>query len=184
MSAHKCAFLTGGPFSRGSATAPPSAVPAPTSSTLVKPGAGFFTPSAQDALVANYGMITIFQYHDWWVVLGNGQNQTSQATPPPITPGGPLVAVEKCQGATLLTCRNPDTSHSLAAFTVVPSPVSRATLTFFGTGAGHLLYFANNLTFELNSVRSYRASIVSLAEHPSDFSPLAMASPRKGIPLP
>lgn len=188
VSAQKCAILTGGPFSQGSDTAPPPLVPGPTttskSPSLVKPGPSFLSSSTESALVADYGMLTIFRYHDWWVVLGNGQNQTSLATPPPMSPGGPLVAVEKCQGVALLACRNPDTPHSLAAFVVVPSPASGTPLAFFGTSAGHLLYFANNLTLDLDTLRWYRASVTEVAKHPGTFSPLTTAPPRQGIPLP
>lgn len=186
-SAQKCASLTAGPFSGKSGTTPPPVFPGPTtppeSPSLIKPGAGFLSPSTQSALVANYGMLTIFRYYDWWVVLGSGQNQTSLATPPPITPRGPLVAVEKCHGTNRLACLNPDTPHSVANFVVVPPPLSSMPIGLFATGARHFLYFSNNLTLDLDNLSWYHASITALAKDPGAFSPLATASPRHGIPL-
>ncbi len=187
VSSQKCGSLTGRPAIRSQSTPTPVIPPTAasrSSSSLIKPGPGFFTASVQSPLAAEYGMVTIFRYHDWWVVLGNGQNQTSLATPPPMTPGGPLVAVEKCLGTNLAGCLSPDTAHALVAFTVVPPPVSGRPLAFFGTDAGHLLYFANNLTLNLNTQRWYRASVTAVAAHPSAFQALATSPPTQGIDLP
>lgn len=168
ISAQECADLKG--QSNATSTQSPSPPTRPptmpsTSQTppLVNSGSAMFTSQQQTALADNYGLITTVRYDNRWIVVGNGESADAGATP---TPGGTLLAVETCQGPTMSSCQNPDLPHSLASFTVVPLPSSLSTLTLLAYGGGYL-YFANNFTLDLTTLKWYRAMYTSVAADPS-----------------
>ena len=109
-------------------------------------------------------------------MTANGESLTSTSTPPAMTPGGPLVAVESC--GTNATCLDPNSPHSLSQFTVLGVPDPRTPLTLLGSTAGGV-YFSDlvngQIFLDLSSLQ-WRADSGSRSSIP-------VASPSPGISL-
>lgn len=160
-------------------------------SSAVPAGPGFFSTQQLNTLTAQYGLINIFQYGDTWIVIGNGQSTTSTATPPTSTPGGPLVAVEKCT-PNASACLSPTTLHNPTEFTEVALPDPNVASISLETVFGNRLISISDgpnlgpITLDLNSLQWYGAHVPfsQIMNGTSVGNPLITGSSKVGIPLP
>lgn len=144
------------------------------------------------ALQHEYGVIDVFRLANTWVTVGSGQALTGATTPPPAAPGGPLVAVDHCQGhgTTFSACLSASSPHLLANFIVVPLPDTQTTIQLETTFARNLVMIGDGphygpIVLNLNNLHWYSAhdDVGKLAQNSHAYSPLASKNPIQGIPL-
>ena len=126
---------------------------------ICKPG--FFTKAQTQLLAQQFGFIECFRFtgEDQWVVIGDGL----PINPPPstTTPGGIIVALEKCAGSDT-TCLSPSTVHKFSNFTVYypPQPRIDGFASLPSTSYGNLLSiddgtFCTPITFDMTNGKWY-----------------------------
>ena len=86
-------------------------------------GPNFFAKVQAQLLTQQFGAIECFRFSgkDQWVVIGNGRAESSVSTGSPLSPGGVIVATEKCARSDT-TCLSSAAVHDFANFTVYYPP--------------------------------------------------------------
>src|SRR5215831_13614745 len=160
---------------------PPAAGLAPGIPGVTRCGPAFFTAAEARRLTSAFGLISCFRLtgQDQWILLGSG---TSTSAPRPAgTPGGAVVAVERCQGDE--TCLNPDATHSFSSFAVArpPDPLGRP-LELQAVAGASVLLLSNArcglFSFDVSSLRWYggtRSAVHALLASPGQQQPMAAA---------
>ncbi|HBQ94453.1 MAG: hypothetical protein M1294_03820 [Firmicutes bacterium] len=140
------------------------------------------------ALQQQYGQINVIRVGHTWLLVGYGQSVSGSTFPPPSTPGGPIVAVDRCHRAT--ACLNPNSPHDASQFTVIPLPDPHTPVTLEGI-PGNLAIIGDGahygpIILDMSNEHWYASQthINQLAKKPQSFTPLVTHKPFKGIPLP
>ena len=127
-----------------------------------------------------FGLISCFRLtgQDQWILLGSG---TSASAPGPAgTPGGAMVAVERCQGGDA-TCLNPDATRSFGSFMVTrpPDPLGEP-LELQAVAGASVLLLSNAqcglFSFDASSLRWYggtSSAVHALLTRPGQQQPMA-----------
>lgn len=140
------------------------------------------------ALQQQYGQINVVRVGRTWLLVGSGQSVSGSTFPPPLTPGGPIVAVDRCQGTT--ACLNPNSPHYTSQFTVIPLPDPRTPVTIEGIPSNVAIIgdgaHDGPIILDVNTGHWYASQtpIYQLARNPQSLTPLVTHQPFKGIPLP
>lgn len=90
-------------------------------------GMKFFSKKQMALMRKQFGSIScigLVSTHQW-IVVGDGMQTNSPATPPPPTAGGAMVAVETCS-ATDTACKSPTSQHDFDRFIVSYPPYPSA----------------------------------------------------------
>jgi len=165
---------------------PPAAGLAPGMPEVTRCGPAFFTAAEARRLTSAFGLISCFRLtgQDQWILLGSG---TSTSAPRPAgTPGGAVVAVERCQGDE--TCLNPDATHSFSSFAVArpPDPLGRP-LELQAVAGPSVLLLSNArcglFSFDVGSLQWYRgtrSAVDALLTHPGQQRPAAVTPTMTG----
>jgi hypothetical protein len=169
------------------ASLPPAAGPAPGTPGVIGCGPAFFAPGEARRLTDAFGLISCFRLtgQDQWILLGNGASTSAPA--PTGTPGGAIVAVERCP-ASDATCLNPDATRSFSSFTVVRAPDPLGQPLELQSVAGTSVLLLSNarcglFSFDVRSLRWYRgtrSAVHALLARPGQQRPTAVTPTMTG----
>jgi len=166
---------------------PSAARPAPGIPGVTRCGPAFFAAAEASRLTSAFGLISCFRLtgQDQWILLGSG---TSASAPRLAgTPGGAVVAVERCRAGDA-TCLNPDATHSFGSFMVArpPDPLGEP-LELQAVAGPSVLLLSNArcglFSFDVSSLRWYRgtsSAVHALLASPGQQQPLAAAPAMTG----
>ncbi len=159
---------------------PSAAGPAPGIPGVTSCGPAFFTPGEARQLTSAFGLISCFRLtgQDQWILLGSGTSGSAPGLAG--TPGGAMVAVERCQGGDA-TCLNPDATRSFGSFMVTrpPDPLGEP-LELQAVAGASVLLLSNAqcglFSFDVSSLRWYRgtsSAVHALLTRPGQQQPMA-----------
>jgi hypothetical protein len=167
---------------------PAAAGPAPAAPGVIGCGPAFFTPGEARRLAGAFGLISCFRLtgQDQWILLGNGAS--TSAPVPTGTPGGAIVAVERCPAGDA-TCLNPDATRGFSSFTVVRAPDPLGQPLELQSVAGTSVLLLSNarcglFSFDVRSLRWYRgtrSAVHALLTRPGRPRPTAVTPTMTGV---
>src|SRR5215831_13883327 len=141
---------------------PSAAGPAPGTTGVITCGPAFFTPSEARRLADAFGLISCFRLagQDQWILLGNGSSTSAPVRTG--SPGGAIVAVERCPAGDA-ACLNPDATRSFSSFMVVRAPDPLGQPLELQSVAGSSVLLLSNarcglFSFDVRSLRWYRGT--------------------------
>src|SRR5262245_37421194 len=166
---------------------PAATGPAPGAPGVIGCGPAFFTPGEARRLAGAFGLISCFRLtgQDQWILLGNGASTSAPVATG--TPGGAVVAVERCPAGDA-TCLNPDVTRRFSSFTVVraPDPLGQPLELQAVTGRSVLLLSnarCGLFSFDVRSLRWYRgtrSAVHALLTRPGQQRPTAVTPTMTG----
>lgn len=157
---------------------PPAAGLAPGIPGVISCGPAFFTAGESRQLTSAFGLISCFRLtgQDQWILLGSGTSTSAPGLAG--TPGGAMVAVERCQGVDA-TCLNPDATRSFGSFTVARPPNPLGQLELQAVAGTSVLLLSNAqcglFSFDVSSLwwyRGTRSAIHALLTRPGQQQPI------------
>ena len=133
-------------------------------------------------LTSAFGLLSCFRLtgQDQWILLGSGTSTSAPGLAG--TPGGAIVAVERCPGGDA-ACLNPDATRSFSSFMVArpPDPLGEP-LELQAVAGPSVLLLSNArcglFSFDVGSLRWYRgtrSAVHALLTHPGGQQPVAAA---------
>jgi hypothetical protein len=144
------------------ASSPPAAGPVAGTPGVIGCGPAFFPPGQAVRLTDAFGLISCFRLtgQDQWILLGNGAS--TSAPVPTGTPGGAIVAVERCQAGDAM-CLNRDATRSFGSFTVARAPDPLGQPLELQAVAGRSVLLLSNarcglFSFDVRSLRWFRGT--------------------------
>jgi len=188
MSSAKCRAVQQAARSLPSqASSPAAAGPVAGTPGVIACGPAFFTPGEARRLAGSFGLISCFRLtgQDQWILLGNGASTSAPVATG--TPGGAIVAVERCPAGDA-TCLNPDATRSFSSFTVAraPDPLGQP-LELQAVAAPSVLLLSNArcglFSFDVGSLRWYqgtRTAVHALLTRPGQQRPTAVTPTMTG----
>lgn len=188
MASAKCAAVQ--QASGALANPPPAPVktgPGIDTAPAITCGASFFPADETRQLANAFGLISCFRLpaQNQWIVLGNGMSTTAAAATG--TPGGPVVAVERCPAGDA-TCLDADGLHSFRNFLAArpPDPSARP-LELQAVAGSSVLVLADAecglVSFDLRSLRWYSgtaSAVHALLTGASRLTPLPSGGVQTG----
>lgn len=189
MSAAKCSAVTHASLSHSTPSPQPSAArPAASSAPRTIPcGQGFFSTDQRARLTRDFGLLTCFRFphQSRWILVGNGMSLTSATRQS--TPGGSLVAIERCAHGDA-RCLDPESTHSFGAFVVARPPDSMTEpLELEAVFDRTVLLIADPycglFTFDIGTLHWYQGTaseIKDIVQHPSSLKPLSTSAVMSG----
>src|SRR5215470_12420174 len=166
---------------------PPAAGLAPGIPGVTRCGPAFFTAAEARRLASSFGLISCFRLtgQDQWILLGNGASTSAPVATG--TPGGAIVAVERCPAGDA-TCLNPDATRSFSSFTVARAPDPLGQPLELQAVAGPSVLLLSNarcglFSFDVGSLRWYqgtRTAVHALLTRPGQQRPTAVTPTMTG----
>jgi len=168
---------------------PPSAAgPAPGTAGVIGCGPAFFTPGEARRLADAFGLISCFRLagQGQWILVGNGASTSAPVSTG--TPGGAIVAVERCPAGDA-ACLNADATRSFSSFMVVRAPDPRGQPLELQSVAGRSILLLSNarcglFSFDVRSLRWYRgtrSAVHALQTSPGQQRPAAVTPTMTGV---
>src|SRR5262249_30576963 len=150
-------------------------------------GPAFFTPGEARRLANAFGLISCFRLtgQDQWILLGNGASTSAPVATG--TPGGAVVAVERCPAGDA-PCLNPDATRSFSSFMVARAPDPLGQPLELQAVAGPSVLLLSNarcglFSFDVRKLqwhRGTRSAVHALLTHPGQQRPTAITPTMTG----